>query len=169
MGAEKWDKHYVGSEYLGKLNGISYTFASNAFSCSPFSKCLVPGTHTSGEEIFSFLSDKFSLILGKQAWRTPFLCCLTQSPPLSFLKNNGWPLVYVSTINHYALSDRNDAFHLLVPMLKISNVQNLDVALLSLWHPGPCAICIFIWSKQICHWEQDRVVLRHACDEFLPN
>lgn len=77
MGAEKWDEHYVGSEYFGKLNGISYNFTSNAVSCSPFSKYLVPGTPF-GSNSFLFIPDKFSLILGNQPWRTSFLWYLQE-------------------------------------------------------------------------------------------
>lgn len=85
MGAEKWDEHYVGSEYFGKLNGISYNFTSNAFSCSPFSKYLTPGTPF-GSNSFLFISDNFSLILGNQAWRKSFLWCLQWLSTVFFFK-----------------------------------------------------------------------------------
>jgi hypothetical protein len=64
LGAEKGDEYYVGSEYFWKLNGISYDFTSNAFSCSPFLKYFVSCTlWKSSKTVFN----KSSLILENQA------------------------------------------------------------------------------------------------------
>lgn len=70
-----------------------------------------------------------SLINSQSSWEVRheehLFCDVLHSSPLSLLKNYGCSLVNVSTIDHYALSDRNYAFHLLIIMLNISNLLNL--------------------------------------------
>lgn len=93
MGAEKWDEHYVGSEYFGKLNGISYILLlmQSAVHLSQNTLCLA---HLL--EAILFFS---SLINSHSSWETSheehLFYDICKSSPLSLWKNSSCSLVYV--------------------------------------------------------------------------
>lgn len=119
-----------------------------------------------------------SLINSQSSWEIRhdehLFCDVGNSSPLSLLKNYGYSLVYVSTIDRYALSDRNYAFHLLIIMLNISNVLYLrDFTAEPVTLRAMCYVTFHL--RQVAYTgtlrmslrEQGLVVLKHTRNEFL--